>query len=144
MIFNVLQAMGLGNNAVKTGDRQAVVRQTELEHQDLLDYKTLPDWNYVSMMPPGPQKEAAIQALKVKAANREAMDPRWWEDQTPRRPVTQSSSFIQGVQYDPSSKVMNVLMNGKMHSAAGVEPREVTELVDAASMGQTWNQKYRR
>lgn len=142
MLFNVLQAPGLSNNSLKSGDRLAAQRQTELEHQELLDPSTLPGFQTAMSMPPGPQRELALAALRAEAEIREAESPKYWDDQQPRRPISQSSSWINGIQYDPSSQIMTVLTNGRAYARGGVSPSEAASVVDSPSIGQTVTDKY--
>ena len=44
MLFDVISGNGLSNNVLKSGDRQATYRQTQEEHDNLLDITTLPGY----------------------------------------------------------------------------------------------------
>lgn len=44
MLFNVLTTQGGSGNAIKSGDRQATLRQSNSEHNALLDVTTLPEY----------------------------------------------------------------------------------------------------
>lgn len=142
MIFNVLRGPGLSNNSLKSGDRLAVQRQTDQEHQELLDPSTLPGFQTAMSMPPGPQRELALAALRAEAEIRESQNPKYWDDQLPRRPISQSSSWIDGIQYDPNSQIMTVLTNGKTIARGGVSPSDAASLVDSPSIGQAVIDKY--
>ena len=43
--FNVLTSKSGTNNAAKSGNRLATERQTQIEHNDLLDIRTMPGYD---------------------------------------------------------------------------------------------------
>lgn len=94
MLFNVLTGKSLTSNAMKSGDRNATRRQTKEEHDALLDIRTLPEYKAILAMPPGPQKSLAIAALNAEAELREREYAKYWDDQYPRRNISQSSSWV--------------------------------------------------
>ena len=64
MKFKVNTGAGLGDNVMKAGNRDATRRQTEFEHNQLLDITTLPAYKFYEALPEGPQKELARQQTK--------------------------------------------------------------------------------
>lgn len=113
--FDVMTGRGLGNNVLMSGDRKATERQTPLQHEELLDITTLPDYPTFLAMPPGPQKSLMYNTLIAQAELREREDPRYWNDSIPRRNITQSSSFIGPIDYDQNSNLATVQLGDRMY-----------------------------
>lgn len=152
------------NNALKSGDREAVRRQTQLEHDYLTDPKNLPEYHMirstlaakkraVDMMPPGPQKVAAESAylaeynaemakLKAKAELNERESPHYWDDATPRRPVAQSSSWVGDITYNPNANIVTIALGDKGKSRSKyATPKDAADWVDADSIGKKVNRE---
>lgn len=142
-IFNVLTSKGTIGNALKSGDRRAAERQTKLEHDKLLDIRTFPEYKTVMSMPPGPQRAMAIAALNAKAQLIEKEYPKYWNDQYPRRPISQSSSWVGDVDYDPYSKVMSVDVGGKTYSYPGQSADDVANFINSKSLGNYFNDHFK-
>lgn len=140
-LFNVLTNKGGTGNALKSGDRRATERQTKSEHDKLLDIRSLPEYQAVMSMPPGPQRNMALRALMVKAQLMEKEYPKYWDDKYPRRTISQSSSWVGDVNYDPYSQVMNVNLGNKSYSYPNQSPNDVANLLNAPSMGKYLNDK---
>lgn len=139
MLFNVLTSKGGTSNALKSGDRLATQRQTQAEHNKLLDISSLPEYTAVMSMPPGPQRVMAIKALNAKAQLMEKEYPKYWNDEYPRRPITQSSSFIGDVNYDPYSQVMNLEVGNRTYSYPSQSPNDVANFLNSNSLGSYYN-----
>ena len=139
MLFNVLTSKGGTGNALKSGDRLATQRQTQAEHNKLLDISSLPEYQVVMSLPPGPQRVMAIRALNAKAQLMEKEHPKYWNDEYPRRPITQSSSFIGDVNYDPYSQVMNVEVGNRTYSYPSQSPNDVANFLNSNSLGSYYN-----
>lgn len=139
MLFNVLTSKGGTGNALKSGDRLATQRQTQAEHNKLLDISSLPEYQVVMAMPPGPQRVMAIRALNAKAQLMEKEYPKYWNDEYPRRPITQSSSFIGDVNYDPYSQVINVEVGNRTYSYPSQSPNDVANFLNSNSLGRYYN-----
>lgn len=139
MLFNVLTSKGGTGNALKSGDRLATQRQTQAEHNKLLDIRTMPEYQAVMSMPPGPQRQMAIRALNAKAQLMEKEYPKYWNDEYPRRPITQSSSFIGDVSYDPYSQVMNLEVGNRTYSYPSQSPNDVANFINSNSLGSYYN-----
>lgn len=139
MLFNVLTSKGGTGNALKSGDRLATQRQTQAEHNKLLDIRSLPEYTAVMSMPPGPQRVMAIKALNAKAQLMEKDYPKYWNDEYPRRPITQSSSFIGDVSYDPYSQVMNIEVGNRTYSYPSQSPNDVAHFLNSNSLGRYYN-----
>ena len=139
MLFNVLTSKGGTGNALKSGDRRATERQTKSEHDNLLDISSLPEYKAVMAMPPGPQRDMAIRALNAEAQLIEKDYPKYWEDEYPRRPISQSSSWVGNVDYDPVSKVMNIQLGNKTYSYPNVSPEGAARFLNSDSLGKFLN-----
>ena len=139
MLFNVLTSTGGTGNALKSGDRLAAERQTQSEHDKLLDISSLPEYQAVMSMPPGPQRDMAIKALNAEAQLMEKEYPKYWNDEYPRRPISQSSSWVGNVQYDPSSQVMNIQLGNKTYSYPNVSPEGAARFLNSDSLGKFLN-----
>ena len=139
MLFNVLTSKGGTGNALKSGDRLATERQTQSEHNKLLDISSLPEYQAVMSMPPGPQRDMAIKALNAEAQLMEKEYPKYWNDEYPRRPISQSSSWVGNVQYDPSSQVMNIQLGNKTYSYPNVTPEGAARFLNSDSLGRFLN-----
>lgn len=137
MIFDILTGAGLSNNALKSGDRQATFRQTPYEHEQLLDETNLPGYRE-AMMLPGPQRLMAIQQLRAQAALREAESPKYWDDDYPRRDISQSSSWVGDIDYDPYSNIMQVQLGNKVYTYSKT-PDQVAEIINSPSIGGYFN-----
>ena len=142
MIFDILTGAGLSNNALKSGDRQATFRQTPYEHEQLLDETNLPGYRE-AMMLPGPQRLMAIQQLRAEAELREAESPKYWDDDYPRRDISQSSSWISDMDYDPYSQVLQVQMGNNVYAFPGQSPDNVADWLNSPSLGQYFNNKFK-
>lgn len=138
-IFNVLTSKGGSGNALKSGDRLATERQSKAEHDKLLDISSLPEYKSIMAMPPGPQRTMAIEALNAKAQLMEKANPKYWNDQYPRRNISQSSSWVGNVQYDPESKVMNIQLGDKTYSYPNVSPEGAAKFLNSDSLGKFLN-----
>lgn len=138
-IFNVLTSKGGTGNALKSGDRLATQRQTQAEHNKLLDIRTMPEYTAVMSMPPGPQRVMAIKALNAKAQLMEKEYPKYWNDEYPRRAISQSSSFIGDVNYDPYSQVMNLEVGNRTYSYPSQSPNDVANFLNSNSLGSYYN-----
>lgn len=143
MHFDVMSGISsLAGNALKGGDRTAAERQTAFEHDSILDEKNLPEYPAVLMMPAGPQRDLALNALKAEAMRREADLPKYWNDQYPRRPITQSSSWISGIEYDPVTNYAQMqTRDGKTYGYGGIDPTQMANIINSQSIGDEFNKR---
>jgi len=137
MLFDIITGNGLGSNVLKSGDRQATFRQTPQEHEELLDERTIPGYQE-AMALQGPARLFAIQQLRAQAALREAEYPKYWDDEYPRRPIDQSSSWVGDINYDPYSNVAQVQLGNKVYSYS-MSPNRIAEILNSPSIGQEFN-----
>ena len=142
MQFTVLTGeKWLTENALKCGDRNATRMQSKEEHARLIDPKLRPEYRLIEKMPPGPQKEAALNALDAKCKMREAGEVKYWtNDKRPRRPIAQSSSWVGDINFDPKRNMITIALGDKGTSKTiyGNE-REAADLVNAESIGKYVN-----
>ncbi len=139
MIFQVLTNPALTANAMKAGNRRAAERQTTTEHEALLDITTLPGYVETLRMPLGPARQLAVAALRAQADARERAEIKYWDDEHPRGFLTQSSSWVGNVDYDPYSQVMNVNLGGKTYTYPNVSPEGVAKFLNSGSLGKFLN-----
>ena len=136
MLFNVLRSTGLGSNNLKSGEPRARYRQTEAEHLEALDPKNTEEWR-MAQLAPNPLVKAQLEAMAVNRAKmREQELPEYWDDELPRRQVSQSSSWVGDVQYDPYTQNMTVMLGKKSKSYPGVTPTRVAEILASSSIGK--------
>ena len=143
MHFDVLTGIpSLAGNALRSGDRTAAERQSPFEHENLLDEKQLPEYATVLMMPAGPQRDLALNALKAEAMRRESEVPKYWNEQYPRRPITQSSSWVSGIDYDPTTSYASVHTNdGKSYGYGGIDAASMANIINSQSIGKEFNNR---
>lgn len=132
--FDVMTGKGMGHNALMSGDRTAAERQTPLQHEELLDISSLPDYPAFLAMPPGPQKSLMYNALVAQAELRERENPKYWNDANPRKNITQSSSFIGNIDYEPNTSMAMVQMGNKVYPYSGIDPVKMAEWLNSPSM----------
>lgn len=137
MLFDIITGNGLGSNILKSGDRLATFRQTPQEHEELLDERTIPGYQE-AMSLQGPARLFAIQQLRAQAQLREQEYPKYWDDEYPRRPISQSSSWVSDIDYDPYSNVAQVQLGNKVYSYS-MTPNRIAEILNSPSIGQEFN-----
>lgn len=138
MLYTVLSGKGLGGNILKGGDRKAAERQTQEEHDNLLDIKNLPGYSRFLALPPGPAKTLALKSLEMEAEENERTNPKWWMDERPRREITQSSSFINGVSVDPNSNMGTVQIKDRIY-VYPMTTQQASEMVNSDDLGRYFN-----
>lgn len=128
------------NNSLKSGNRLATYRQTQQEHDDLLDISNLPDYPYYMAMPEGPEKEEFKNYLVVQAIQREKDDPKYWDDEEPRKPISQSSSWVGDIDFNPETNLITIALGNKgtTKTIYGTAD-DAAEWVNAQSIGQKAN-----
>lgn len=103
----------------------------------MLDERTIPGYQE-AMTLQGPARLFAIQQLRAQAALREAESPHYWDDEYPRRPIDQSSSWVGDINYDPYSNVAQVQLGNKVYSYS-MSPNRIAEILNSPSIGQEFN-----
>lgn len=144
MKFNVTTEKFLAGNALKSGDRNATRMQSKDEHDRLINPERQPEYLIISKMPAGPAKEAAIAELIAKCRLREAEEAKYWtEDETPRRPIAQSSSWIGDITFDPRSNMITIALGekGSSKTVYGNE-KAAADIVNSSSIGEHVREKY--
>lgn len=128
------------NNALKSGNRLATYRQTQQEHDDLLDISNLPDYPYYVTMPEGPEKEEFKNYLVVQAIQREKDDPKYWDEEEPRKPISQSSSWVGDIEYNPDNNLITIALGNKGTTKTVYgNADDAADWVNAQSIGQKAN-----
>lgn len=141
MLFELLTGRGLSDNSAKGGDRRATEMQTEREHADLLDIRNLPDYQVWKAMPPGPAKSALLMRIKLEAEEMEKGYPKYWkEDKVPRRTISQSSSWVGDINYEPRTNTAYIQMGDKVYTYPGVSPEGMARLLNSPSIGKRLNE----
>lgn len=138
MLFNIISGEGMGDNVLKSGDRQAAFRQTPQEHEELLDYTNLPGYREVMEMPIGYPQLAALGRLKLQAEQREQESPKYWLDDYPRRPISQSSSWVSDINYDPETQMAEIQLGNKVYGYS-MSPNRIAQILNAPSIGRELN-----
>ena len=128
------------DNSLKNGNRLATYRQTKKEHDDLLDISNLPDYPFYMAMPEGPQKEEFKKYLVVQAIQREKDSPKYWDDKEPRLPITQSSSWVGDIDFNPETNLITVALGdkGTTKTVYGTAD-DAADWVNAQSIGKKAN-----
>jgi hypothetical protein len=135
MRVDIVAARGLGNNVLKSGNREALERQSQADHDALLDISTLPAYGEY-LAAPANLKPILLAALEAQARAREADYVKWWEDQEPRVPVSQSSSWVGGANYDPYSQNLTLKEGNRYKSYAGISPERFAQILNSNSIGE--------
>lgn len=137
MQFNIINGNeSLSNNALLGGNRLAANHQSPAHHEAALNkYMGTAKFDRTPM---GLLKRQ-IAIMKGKAYEKSL--PQYWDDKYPRRPITQSSSWIQGLNYNPKSKVGTIKIGNKYY------PKHMTDydsaqFVNAPSIGKLVHQRY--
>ena len=138
--FNVLTSKSGTNNAAKSGNRLATERQTQVQHNDLLDIRTMPGYD-AAMKLPRLLRSPLLFALKKGAELRERQFPKYWDDRLPRREISQSSSWVGNVQYDPDTQTALIDLGGKLYTYPGVTPDGLARMLNSGSLGKFLNSK---
>lgn len=146
MKFDVTTEKFLAGNALKSGDRNATRMQSSDEHDKLINPERQPEYSIISKMPAGPAKEAALAELIAKCRLREAEEAKYWtEDERPRRPIAQSSSWVGDITFDPRRNMITIALGekGASKTVYGNE-RDAADIVNSSDIGEHVYQKYLR
>lgn len=133
MLFEILT--GQGN--VRAGNRKAVVRQTQQEHNNYLDPKFVFPEDYARIqMLEEPMRSIMMRRLEDAAKEYEEKDiVEYWDDNSPRRSVTNSSSWVGNINYDPETRQAGVTIGDKIYTYVNVSPDEMAKLLNEPSIG---------
>ena len=137
MLFQIINGSpALSNNALKGGNRLAANHQSPEHHAAALNRFT--NGKIYGSTPVGLLKRQ-IDIMKGKAYEKSL--PQYWDDKYPRRPITQSSSWIQSLNYNPKSNVGTIRYGNKDHSKYMTD-YDSAQFVNAPSIGKLVHQKY--
>jgi hypothetical protein len=137
MQFDIINgSTSYSDNALKSGNRLAANHQSPAHHAAALN-KYIGTAKF-DRTPMGLLKRQ-IDVMKGKAYEKSL--PQYWDDKYPRRPITQSSSWIQSLNYNPTSKVGTIRYGNKDHSKYMTD-YDSAQFVNAPSIGKLVHQKY--
>lgn len=137
MQFDIINGNeSLSNNALLGGNRLAANHQSQAHHEAALNRFTK---GKIYPSTPAGLLKRQIDIAKGKAYEKSL--PQYWDDKYPRRPITQSSSWIQGLNYNPDSKVGTIKIGNKYYPKHMTD-YDSTQFVNAPSIGKLVHQKY--
>ena len=118
---------GTRNALLNRSMSDAAYRQSQTEHNGAINKFVTPGMNPVQRMAALKQGEAYEQSL-----------PKYWNDNTPRRPLNPSSSFIEQVEYYPGLGMTRIQIGGKSYIDP-MDARRTGDMVTADSVGGYYN-----
>lgn len=130
MLFNLgnVTRNGLLNKA----EKDAAYRQSDFEHEQALNKFVQPGMTPV-------QKKIA----KEMGEEYEKSLPKYWLDQSPRRNVDPSSSFIEQVEHFPTMGITRVQMGGKSYIYP-MDDNFTGDMLTSDSIGKVYNDSVKR
>lgn len=119
---------GTRNILLNMSNKDAAYRQSPTEHEELLHQFERDGQTPLERM-------LAIEKGEIA----EAEEPKYWDDQVPRRDVGGSSTFIREIEYIPSIGIAVITTsNGKKYFYPKTE-KEVGDLVTSNDIGSQYN-----
>ena len=142
--FPVLTAAPLTHNALFSGVSDSRLRQTQAEHERLLDIMTLPGAQDIINHPNSVLREIGMANLKKLAEAREKACPKYWDDEEPRPdngeyPLS-SSSWIGNVSYRPGVAIVHI---GDREYYCPMDEVTLKEFLESPSLGRFFNKHIR-
>lgn len=130
MLFNLgnVTRNGLLNKA----EKDAAYRQSEMEHEQALNKFVQPGMTPVQEM-----------IAKEMGEEYEKSLPKYWLDQSPRRNVDPSSSFIEQVEHFPTMGITRVQMGGKSYIYP-MDDNFTGDMLTSDSIGKVYNDSVKR
>ena len=113
-------------------EAEAAYRQSPSQHEALLN-------KYVK---PGMSPAELMLALD-QGRQEEAAEPRYWNDQLPRRDIGASSSWIDSIEYLPDMGLASFSVNGRQYFYP-MSSDEVGDLINSDSIGQNVSKMMKR
>lgn len=115
-------------NALLNGAaRQAAYRQTQLQHDRYANKYVRPGMSPMEIM-----------LAQARGEQEERLNPRYWDDQEPRRPLNPSSSWIDEIEYLPDMGLA-IMHTGGREYYYPMTARQVGNWVTAPSIGSWYN-----
>lgn len=140
MKFGVSTGPSLTRNALlNRSNKDAAYKQTQSEHDEALN----------RFIEPGMEPWQIVLAKK-RGEMEEQNLPKYWEDDSPRRDLNPSSSFIENIEYLPSMHMARIQMGGKVYDFPGFTPEQVGDMITSGSIGgylwdhDRWLTKHRK
>lgn len=118
---------GTRNALLNRSMSDAAYRQSQLEHKQALDKFVKPGMNPAQQLIAKQEGELYEKSL-----------PKYWNDNTPRRPLNPSSSFIEQVETYPGLGMTRIQIGGRSYIYP-MTSDEVGRMVTADSIGQYYN-----
>ena len=118
---------GTRNALLNRSMSDAAYRQSQIEHKQALD----------KFVKPGMNPAQRLIALEQGKLYEESL-PKYWNDNTPRRPLNPSSSFIEQIETYPGLGMTRIQIGGKSYIYP-MSSDEVGRMVTADSIGQYYN-----
>lgn len=144
--FPVKTGAAFTHNALFTGTSDTRLRQTPMEHRQLLDIKSLPGYAAAMAIPNPAIRRVRLQQLRAQAIEREKRYSKYWNEKTPRRdsrtgikPLS-SSSWIGQVTY--GNGVARVRIGNRNYSCPMTE-RTLKQFLESPSLGRFFNKHLR-
>ena len=133
MLFEIMT----GDGNIRSGNRKAVARQTQQEHERYLDPKFVFPEDYARIQAlEEPMRSIMMRSLEDSAKEYEEKDVvEYWDDERPRRRVTNSSSWVGNIDYDPDTRQAGVTIGDKTYTYVNVSPEEMAKLLNEPSIG---------
>ena len=138
--FPVRTGAAYTRNALFTGVSDTRLKQTESEHRQLLDIRTMPEYRTVLALPPQ-ARPAAIARLRELAKLRERQYPKYWNDRRPRadrrgiRPLS-SSSFLGDIGYQSGVATVRI---GQRTYGYPMSQMRLKQFLESPSLGIFYN-----
>lgn len=120
------------NGLLNKAEKDAAYRQSEAEHQQALNRFVTPGMN--------PAQEALA---KTMGEEYEKSLPKYWLDQTPRRNVDPSSSFIEEIEHFPTYGITRIQIGGRSYIYP-MDDKFAGDMVTSNSIDKIYNDSVKR
>lgn len=120
------------NGLLNRSEKDAAFRQSETEHEQAINQFVLPGMTPVQKMIAVEQGELYEKSL-----------PKYWLDQTPRRKLNPSSSFIEEIEHLPTMGITRVQIGGKQYIYP-MDDNFTGNMVTSNSIGKVYNDSVKR
>lgn len=118
---------GSRNVLLNRENGEAAYRQTDAEHNEALQ----------KYMTPGMDSKSLLEAT-VKGQDEEKLNPKYWDDDTPRLDLGGSSSWIDDIEYMPELGLA-IMHTGGREYYYPMTPDEVGDWMNSDSLGSYYN-----
>jgi len=125
MKFNI--GFGTRNALLNNSNSEAAYRQDPVEHDKMIHKYEQPG-----------QSPAELLAAAEKGLEEEKANPKYWDDEFPRRDINESSSWIDEIEYLPSLGIVVMKTNGNEYYYP-MTANEVGDWITSDSLGGYYN-----